>query len=147
LHVFWYVFFIKVLHSPQVTITPASPTLCYGQTSTTITTQVTGGTPPYSYLWNNGANTPSVTVGQGNFQVLVYDASGCPPVSASVTINANTAPITAYAGNDQTLCITETSANLTGTVSVATGGIWSGDNGIYTPSNSSLNLTPNSATL
>ncbi len=138
---FWYVFNIKVLHSPQVTITPANPTLCFGQSSTVISTQVTGGSPPYTYLWNNGANTSSITVGQGNYQVFVYDASGCPPVSASTTITANSAPITAYAGQDQTLCITQTTVSLLGNVSVATGGIWTGGNGIYSPSNTSLNLT------
>jgi hypothetical protein len=138
---FWYIFNIKVLHSPQVSLTPANPILCYGQTTTTISTQVSGGNPPYTYLWNNGANTPSITVGQGNYQVFVYDASGCPPVSASTVITANPAPITAYAGPDQTLCITETSVNLNGTVSMATGGIWTGGSGIYTPSNSSLSIT------
>ncbi len=138
---FWYVFNIKILHSPQVSINPENPILCYGQTNTTLTTQVTGGNPPYTYLWNNGSNTPSITVGPGNYQVFVYDASGCPPVSASTTVTANTAPITAYAGPDQTLCITKNHINLNGNVSIATGGIWSGGNGIYSPSNTSLNLT------
>jgi len=138
---FWYVFHIKILHSPQVSINPATTILCYGQTSTTLTAEVSGGNPPYTFLWNNGANTQSISAGVGNYNVLVYDASGCPPVSASVTITANSAPITVYAGPDQTLCINQNSVNLSGNVTIATGGIWSGGNGTFSPSNTSLQVT------
>src|ERR1051326_2544451 len=36
-----------------VTILPAVPTICFGQTSITLTANGSGGTPPYTYLWNN----------------------------------------------------------------------------------------------
>ncbi len=134
---------IYVLISPPllVTITPANATLCYGQTSTTITANVTGGNPPYSYVWSNGATTQSITVGTGTFSLLVNDLSGCSSGSASVTINANTAPITVDAGANQTLCITASTVSLNGSVTIATGGIWTGGGGVYSPSNTSLNMT------
>ncbi|WP_103068652.1 T9SS type A sorting domain-containing protein [Aquimarina sediminis] len=42
------------------------------------TVMVTGGTPPYSYEWSNGQNTPTVNnlIG-GTYLVFVTDAKGC----------------------------------------------------------------------
>src|ERR1043166_2998724 len=68
-----------------VSIIPINPTICFGATSTTITAVASGGTTPYSYLWNNINPSPSITVGAGNYTVVLSDASGCSPVSASVT--------------------------------------------------------------
>jgi hypothetical protein len=40
--------------------------------------QVSGGKPPYKYLWNNGAVTQSLTgVPPGNYSVTVMDSLGC----------------------------------------------------------------------
>ena len=37
-----------------------------------------GGTPGYSYLWSNGATTPSITVSEANtYTVTVTDSKGC----------------------------------------------------------------------
>jgi hypothetical protein len=47
-------------------------------TSFTLTATPTGGTPPYTYLWNTGATTSSISenVG-GTYSVDVSDANGC----------------------------------------------------------------------
>jgi len=46
-----------------------------------------GGTPPYTYLWNNGQTTDCATnVASGTYTVTVTDANGCTAV-ASVTVN------------------------------------------------------------
>ncbi len=58
----------------QLSIT-GSDSVCFGET-TLLTTQVTGGTPPYSYSWVHGPVTPSVTVGGGNYQCQVTDILG-----------------------------------------------------------------------
>lgn len=43
-----------------------------------------GGTAPYSYLWNNGASTPSISnLTAGDYNVVITDASGC-----SITVDA-----------------------------------------------------------
>jgi hypothetical protein len=39
---------------------------------------VHGGSAPYSYLWSNGANTPSINnLSQGSYFLTVTDANGC----------------------------------------------------------------------
>lgn len=57
---------------------------CYGQTST-VTAEISGGTPPYTYTWSNGATTPSTQVSGGIYTVYVRDANNC-TVQQSVTI-------------------------------------------------------------
>jgi len=40
--------------------------------------QVTGGTPPYAYAWNNQATTPVLSnLGPGTYSVTVSDMNGC----------------------------------------------------------------------
>ncbi len=70
--------------SASVTITePPSlitglPTNACGSSNNTITTNFIGGTPPYSYLWSNGASTQNVSnLPAGTYTVTVTDANGC----------------------------------------------------------------------
>lgn len=51
---------------------------CGGATDGAITIQPTGGTGSYTYLWNNGETTQTITnVSVGNYVVLVTDSNGC----------------------------------------------------------------------
>lgn len=56
-----------------VSINPVGP-----PPQTNLSAAVTGGTPPYTYAWNNGANT-QITVATAimNYCVTVTDGSGC----------------------------------------------------------------------
>lgn len=131
-----------------VSIIPINPTICFGSTSTTITAVASGGTPPYSYLWNSVNPSPSITVGAGNYTVMLTDASGCAPVYASVTVTSFSVAITANAGPDQTICSQGSpSVNLNGAVTGASGGIWTGGSGTFSPNTSTLNAiyTPTAA--
>jgi gliding motility-associated-like protein len=131
---------VRVNFNPTlaVTIIPANPTICFGQTSTVITAVGSGGTPPYSYLWNSVNPTQSITVGAGTYNVVLSDASGCPPTSASVTVTSFSVAITANAGADDTVCAQSPIATLNGAVTGASGGIWSGGAGTFSPNNTTL---------
>lgn len=143
---------IRVTFNPTlgVTILPQNPTICFGQTATTVTAIGSGGTPPYSYLWNNVNPSQTINVGVGTYNVQLSDNSGCPPVYNSVSVTAFSVAITANAGPNQTKCIQSPLATLNGTVTGASGGIWSGGTGTYTPNNttlSNLNYYPSAAEL
>ncbi len=61
-----------------VTLQQAIQPACAGTSSGTIVVSVTGGTPPYNYLWSNAANTDSITnLASGSYAVSVTDASTC----------------------------------------------------------------------
>ena len=135
---------VRVYFNPTlaVNIVPINPTICFGQTSTTLTANGTGGTPPYSYLWNNVNPSQTINVGVGTFNVQLTDGSGCPPVFNQVSVTAFSVAINANAGPDQTKCIQSPLATLNTTVTGASGGIWSGGTGTFSPNNTTLsNLT------
>lgn len=71
---------IRITFNPtlNVTIIPINPTICFGQTSTTLTAIGSGGTPPYTYLWNNVNPSQTNIVGAGTFTVMMSDASNLP---------------------------------------------------------------------
>ena len=51
---------------------------CGTENDWTISTQVSGGIPPYSYSWNTGVNTSEiVNVKPGNYLVIITDSYGC----------------------------------------------------------------------
>lgn len=65
---------------PDVLIALATATdvSCYNATNGSISVAVSGGTAPYSYLWSNGATTPTMSgLPPGTYTVAVTDAQGC----------------------------------------------------------------------
>jgi SdrD B-like domain/SprB repeat/PKD domain/Secretion system C-terminal sorting domain len=70
-----------------VNLTPTHPN-CASNSNGTITSSVSGGIAPYSYLWSNGANTPNLqNLPAGNYSLTVTDALGCTK-AANVTLTA-----------------------------------------------------------
>lgn len=126
----------------DITTTSTSTSVsCNGGSDGTANVVVTGGTPPYTYLWNDPApaQTAATCTGltAGTWTVTVTDANGCTQMQ-TVTIN-QPASITAFAGTDQTICSNNT-VSLNGSVTVATGGHWSSSGtGTFNPDNTALN--------
>ncbi len=59
---------------------------CAGDTNGSVTSSVSGGTPPYTYSWSSGQNSPNIfNLGPGTYILTVTDANGCVQI-ASVTL-------------------------------------------------------------
>jgi large repetitive protein len=84
--------------SNMVVSTTSTNPICTSSNGT-ITANVSGGTPPYSYDWHlvPNQNTATATgLSQGSYYVTVTDANGCATNSATKVITKNTAvlPVT-----------------------------------------------------
>ncbi|NVO01257.1 MAG: PKD domain-containing protein [Bacteroidetes bacterium] len=102
-----------------------------------------GGTGTYMPNANtlNAIYTPSaaeITLGGLDLTLTSTGNGSCSPVSDIVHITITAAPVV-NAGINQTSCANNTSVTLNGTVSGATGGIWSGGTGVFVPNNTTLN--------
>lgn len=66
---------------------------CFGSSDGTATATAAGGTPPYTYLWSNGAITSNIiNLGVGTYTVTVTDFNGC-TITDAVTITQPPTPI------------------------------------------------------
>lgn len=91
---------------------------CFGGSNGTVTANANGGQPPYTYLWNTGATTPTVTnLPAGTYTVIVTTANGC-VTNATATITQPSAPLSYTSSQTNILC---NGAN-TGTASVVAAG-------------------------
>ena len=65
-----------------------------GQMNGSVTASTIGGTPPYTFVYDNGVAGPTLTnVGEGTFNVMVTDANGC-TASGSVTLVGSNLAVT-----------------------------------------------------
>lgn len=142
---------IRIYFSPPITnpVTPNPAIFCANASGILLTGTVGGGVPPYTYAWTTGANGTGTLVGtgltytavtSGTYSFIVYDHNYpvCPSQITNVPVTVSPVPVV-NAGPDQTIC--GTSVTLNGTVTGATGGIWSGGNGIFSPSATTGNAT------
>ena len=89
----------------------------------------------------NAVYTPTaseIAVGSVTLTLTSIGNGNCNSESDNVTLTYTAEP-TANAGSDQTKCANNADISLSGSVTVATGGVWTGGLGTFTPSNSSLN--------
>ncbi|MCO6486596.1 MAG: hypothetical protein J5I41_12550, partial [Saprospiraceae bacterium] len=72
---------LTVLPPPAITGEVQHPS-CPGVNDGSVLISVTGGTPPYQYLWSNGAQTPFIDqLGPGVYSVSVTDSLDCSSIS------------------------------------------------------------------
>ncbi|WP_111308290.1 gliding motility-associated C-terminal domain-containing protein [Confluentibacter sediminis] len=120
--------------APTVTVTSQTDVTCNGESSGAAAVNVTDGTAPYTYLWDNGATTALITgLSAGTYKVTVTDAIGC-TATVSATITEPTA-LVASSVDANVSCNGESNGSATAS---ATGGtapytyLW--DNGATTAS-------------
>ena len=99
------------------TITDSSNTSCNGDSNGTATVTVTGGTNPYTYLWDDSTaqtNTTATGLPPGTYKVIVTDTNSCKD-SATVTINDPAVLSVAITGSTNVLCNGDSTATATAT--------------------------------
>ena len=69
----------EVTQPEQVSVIPSGADVnCFGGADGSIQLNVSGGVGSYSYLWNNGATTSSLSgISASTYTVTVTDANGC----------------------------------------------------------------------
>lgn len=76
--------------SSGLTLSPSSGAAACGNSDGSAEVGVTGGTSPYTYIWNDGATTSSVTgLSAGTYTVNVKDATGCNVDSAVIIVKTD----------------------------------------------------------
>lgn len=70
--------FINQPEFPLSVLSDFSDPKCFDSFDGSITANISGGTPTYSYIWNTGANTAQINgLDAGNYTVTVTDFNGC----------------------------------------------------------------------
>lgn len=75
--------------TPLTTTTNSTDALCFESADGTATVNVSGGTPPYTYMWSNGSTSNTITGAKGTYIVDILDNNNC-PTQATVNINEPT---------------------------------------------------------
>jgi gliding motility-associated-like protein len=79
----------------QITVTPVVTNTTCTASIGAIALLVSGGTAPYTYLWNNGATTPNISgLAAGVYSLTITDANGCTS-NMPFTVGTNIATVTA----------------------------------------------------
>jgi hypothetical protein len=87
--------------------------ICFGSSNGTASVTVTGGIPPYGYLWSNGQTTATATgLIAGTYTVTVTDSTGCIAVDqvvitepAALVASMSSTPILCFGSADGTASV------------------------------------------
>jgi len=123
---------VRVYIAPKLTvsISPGSASFCANQSGIQLTANTTGGAPPFTYIWTNGAGTVvgnSTTYfasAPGTYHIEVRDTlyNHCGSQSASITVSLNALPTVTVTPQTSTICV---GSNVTVTASGGSSYIWS----------------------
>jgi len=119
---------ISVYSIPGINISALTNTNCHGESNGSATVTVSGGTSPYTYLWNNNQTDCTATgLSQGTYTVTVTDNHGCTGTVAA-TITGPTLLIAGISTQTNVICNGENNGSATVTASGGTTGynyLWS----------------------
>ncbi|MCX6273950.1 MAG: PKD domain-containing protein [Bacteroidetes bacterium] len=106
-------FVTATIVEPPLLVLTVSPdmTLCIGQ-ETMIGANASGGTQPYSFLWDNGITTDSqlvYPVSPTAYSVEVVDSNGCSAAPLTININVNP-PLNVIADATPEICAGDTAS-------------------------------------
>ena len=109
---------VTVSQPTAVTVSGSSTNiLCFGQSTGAVSVSVSGGTPGYTYNWNNGNNTDAQNnVAAGNYTVSVTDANNCLSTlqlsvtqpAAGISFNPVSTNILCFGAGDGTVALNAT---------------------------------------
>ncbi len=100
--------------NPMTLVLNSSDNFCPGQNDGFVNLQVIGGTPNYTYLWEDGETTQNIdSLYSGTYLVTVTDGNGCfvidsaavngpPPLQADIDVEA----VSCFGENDGSIVIT-----------------------------------------
>ncbi len=115
---------VEITQPNKFEVTTTKTNASCNTASGTATAIVTGGTPPYSYLWTNGQMTQTATgLAAGSYTVVVTDGTGCTTSTVPVVITTSgSAPAAPAVINGPTVmckgqCITYSIASVPGATS------------------------------
>ncbi len=90
----------------------ATAAACNSQNSGAISTNINGGTTPYSYSWSNGSTASSLnSITAGTYTVTVTDANGCSIVRTTI-VNQPAAALSATLSKNDVSCFGNNSGSL-----------------------------------
>ncbi|PLX02325.1 MAG: hypothetical protein C0594_12055, partial [Marinilabiliales bacterium] len=98
---------VNDISGPVIESVIASDVSCYGGNDGSATVTVSGGTLPYTYIWNDPSSSNQTTannLSSGNYTIQVIDGVMCQN-SASVTINEPNELMTAVVSHTDPLCV------------------------------------------
>ena len=86
---------------------------CATATDGAASLSLSGGTAPFSFLWNNGATTQNISaIGAGNYSVTVTDANGCISTATATLTDPTAITVTATGSNPNCPTATDGAINL-----------------------------------
>ena len=93
---------VTIMEPAQLSNSSSSTNATCGNSDGTATINVSGGTGPYTYLWDDGnAQTTAMAINltSGNYNVNITDANGCTDAGSAVVNNTTGPVVSLSAGN------------------------------------------------